>query len=124
MLRSCFRLYPDIIKHFSHSDNSDALEKEIFESSKDIFFDAVIKRGTADGKILGFDYITPHKSATSEPIPIHILKLLPGVTMEFRFSLSSGLLSKEEKLDLFKALLSLFGIGAKTNVGYGILAEK
>ena len=121
MLRSCFRLYPDIVKTFADCDEVSELEKEIFVSSKDVFFDAVIKSGDRDKKILGFDFITPHKSATEEPVPIRILKLLPGVNLEFRFALTNGILNADKKKKLFEALLSTFGIGAKTNVGYGVM---
>ncbi len=61
------------------------------------------------------------------PNPIHIIKILPGVTFEFRFilhhaTLPSGIeISAENKQELFRMLLCYFGVGAKTNVGYGIL---
>jgi len=49
------------------------------------------------------------------------------VTFEFRFilhpaTLPSGIeISAENKQELFRMLLCYFGVGAKTNVGYGIL---
>ena len=49
------------------------------------------------------------------------MKLLPGVRLMFAFHLYNGLLSAEEKRELFRILLSIFGIGAKTNTGYGQL---
>ena len=56
-----------------------------------------------------------------------MLKILPDVKFEFRFRLADSMLSEEcivsadVKRRLFMELLSIFGIGAKTNVGYGIL---
>ncbi len=46
--------------------------------------------------------------------------------MEFRFKLvdtkiGNKELKKEDKLNLFKEILTTMGIGAKTNVGYGQL---
>lgn len=106
------------------------LETDIFEGD-DIFLDGVLAKGAAGGKFLGADYITPHypldKDLLKNPNPIHILKVLPDVTLEFRFilhsaTLSSGLhISASDKTALFSKLLCYFGIGAKTNVGYGIL---
>lgn len=53
------------------------------------------------------------------PNPIHIIKILPGVTFEFRFilhhaTLPSGIeISAENKQELFRMLLCYFGVGAK-----------
>lgn len=100
------------------------LDKDIFEGS-DIFLDAVLAKGSKDGSILGADYITPHypldKNLMKNPNPIHIIKILPGVTFEFRFilypaTLPSGIkISAENKQELFRMLLCYFGVGAKTN---------
>ena len=46
---------------------------------------------------------------------------MPDVRFEFRFKLTDGLLTASEKECLFKELLMLFGIGAKTHTGYGVL---
>jgi CRISPR-associated protein Cmr6 len=51
------------------------------------------------------------------------LKILPEVTIQFQFDLKDGLLTKGQKEDLFRRLLLDFGIGAKTNVGYGQFEE-
>lgn len=111
----------------------DALAKEIFgvargedepeSDGQDIFLDAVVYDGDSKGRLLGDDYITPHPSPTKNPKPIRFIKVLPDVRFEFRFILKDGTITKEEKEKLFKELLLLFGIGAKTNVGYGILKE-
>ena len=98
------------------------LEKEIFDDN-DVFFDAVIFKGDKSGKIVGEDFITPHKDELKEPIPLKIIRIVPDVVFEFRFILHDGLLSADQKSDLFKSLLICFGAGAKTNTGYGILKE-
>lgn len=119
--------------------NVEFLEKEIFEGKKfiklddqnwpvykaistyhrDIFHDAAL---SGNGLFLDTDYITPHKDQFQEPNPIMFLKIRPDIQIRFFFDLKdsvNGLLSKEGKLILFETILSTFGIGAKTNVGYG-----
>jgi CRISPR-associated protein Cmr6 len=45
---------------------------------------------------------------------------MPGVTVQFNFDLKDGIFLKaDQKADLFKLILQYYGIGAKTNVGYG-----
>ena len=77
--------------------------------------------------MLGFDYITPHGSATQSPVPIRIIKVLPNVQFEFRFKLT-GIedikLSAGKLKNIFKELILLFGAGAKTNVGYGVFTDE
>ena len=137
LLRSYFS-YPDVIREFLGKDLTDkevkALMLDIFEENDrsaadtDIFFDAVIRRGDENGRILGFDAITPHgEDLTKNPVPIKMIKILPDVVIEFSFRLNPSKIgeyeiSPEEKTNLFKEILCTFGIGAKTNVGYGVLA--
>ncbi len=125
MLRSCFKNSPGVIDEILGEGKYDikALEKEIFDDAKDIFFDAVLYDGNECGLVMGEDYITPHKEATKNPIPIKMIKILPDVRFEFRFILKDGLLKADEKLELFSTLLQVFGVGAKTNVGYGVLVN-
>ena len=84
-------------------------------------------RGDENGRILGFDAITPHgEDLTKNPVPIKMIKILPDVVIEFSFRLNPSKIgeyeiSPEEKTNLFKEILCTFGIGAKTNVGYGVL---
>lgn len=104
------------------------LEKAIFDNG-DIFFDAVICKGDAEGRMLGFDYITPHSSVTKNPVPIRIIKVLPEVQLEFRFKISdkeiNGIRFTEGKIKwLFRELILLFGAGAKTNVDYGVFSNE
>jgi CRISPR-associated protein Cmr6 len=112
----------------------------IYIYNRDIFFDAYlvstqhpeIKRSSYQNRkpFLGDDYITPHinrkkpeLSPFTNPIPLMFLKILPEVTIQFQFDLKDGLLTKEQKEKLFRQLLLDFGIGAKTNVGYGQFEE-
>lgn len=94
---------------------------------RDIFYDAHIKGDYSEKGILDFDYITPHKKPLKNPDPIKFLKILPEVTFVFNFNLHDSILSSkkafkaEHKKALFKKILTIVGIGAKTNVGYGQL---
>ena len=103
--------------------------KSIYQ--RDIFFDAVIVRADRKGRILCSDSITPHgDNPLKNPVPITFLKIAPGCKLQFRFKLvkteivhegCTKILSAQEKLDIFKDILTTVGIGAKTNVGYGQL---
>ena len=94
---------------------------------RDVFFDAVIIKPNKKNMILASDSITPHKNnPLQEPVPITFLKIASGCTLEFRFDLKTSTIDGIEvsaacKLALFKNILRDFGIGAKTNVGYGQL---
>lgn len=145
LLRSYFA-YPDVVAEllgdaFPAEYKGEAaagfvkkLENNIFgkddESGVDVFFDVVVKNGDKNGKVLSFDYITPHVAgATKNPTPIKILKILPEVVLEFSFSLKDSVVEgttipADKKQLLFRDIISHFGIGAKTNVGYGALSPK
>lgn len=99
---------------------------------RDIFFDAYPiasqykGNGQSDqGRFVGLDAITPHGSnALKNPIPLRLLKVLPEVTFRFQFRLHDTEIGNlkilnAQKLQLFKTIIATFGIGAKTNVGYG-----
>ncbi len=103
----------------------------------DVFYDAYVSRGGNGQKVLGSDFITPHKHKNPDkrnldpfvnPVPIQFLKVLPEVTFTFQFDLKNTtiapeheVISPDHKWKLFKHLLTTLGIGAKTNVGYGRL---
>ena len=108
---------------------------------RDIFFDGyivssdhpAIKRSTYQNlkPFIADDFITPHLnrkipelSPFTNPVPLMFLKILPEVTIQFQFDLKDGLLTKKEKEKLFGRLLLDFGIGAKTNVGYGQFKQR
>lgn len=138
LLRSIFKYYPDRVnpveeilrgKGFDDIGKDDvaALEQAVFDNA-DTFLDAVVYDGNEYGQLMGFDYITPHKNPVANPIPIRIIKVLPDVRFEFRFVLSDKkikdkVLTADALKELLKELLILFGAGAKTNVGYGVLTD-
>lgn len=136
LLRSYFE-HTEVIKSLIEKECNDkivnAMKHDIFEDddessdNKDIFFDAVVRCGDGKGFVMGYDSITSHgNDLTKNPVPIKILKILPDVILEFSFQLKDFkfdefTLTAKEKENLFKKILCLFGIGAKTNVGYGVL---
>ena len=130
VLRSHFREHPDAVSAILNHLGIDVAPKdikkcetEIFED-EDCFLDAVVYKGDSHGLIVGKDYITPHgDDATKSITPLMMLRILPDVKFEFRFVLKSRTLSAESKLKLFEMLFILFGIGGKTNVGYGRLVQ-
>ncbi len=91
----------------------------------DVFFDAVINIDKTGAKpFLANDFITPHENPLKNPNPIQFLKVLPGICFEFRFKLSDkSSWNSDLKIKLFKKILSILGIGTKTNVGYGQFVE-
>lgn len=98
--------------------------KQVFEGKKsdnpyqrDVFFDAIPVK--VENKLFGIDYITHHPSPLKNPNPVSFLRVEPGVTFKFRMRLSDIGVSKEYKELLFKTIILNFGLGAKTNVGYG-----
>jgi CRISPR-associated protein Cmr6 len=98
---------------------------ELFEDNATVFYDAYIVGTHRDnhGKIFGSDYITTHHSdeemgAFMDPTPIKFLKILPEVTWQFQFEVKH-----EIGVELFKKIILDFGLGAKTNVGYGQFRE-
>lgn len=99
---------------------------------QDVFFDAfpVPKDGTK--KLLNLDSITPHPNQLKDPKPLKMLRVRPGVVFCFRFRLGESRIAVDgveyvitplQKKALFKRILLDLGIGAKTNVGYGVLEE-
>lgn len=135
MLRSYFKEHGNVVAEILKAETQKEwtaedvgiLEEDIFVNH-DVFFDAVIYWGDKYGNILSMDFITPHQSSLKNPIPIRILKINPGVKLEFRFQLydhavGDKWIDKNKLMNLFGELLQLFGVGAKTNVGYGIMEK-
>lgn len=81
-------------------------------------------------RLLAMEYITPHASEFLNPIPISMLKIKPGVKFRFVFickDYKDGdrvIVSAEEMTKLFKSIILDMGIGAKTNVGFGVMSEQ
>ena len=107
---------------------------------RDVFYSAFLTDSEArNGNILGFDNLTPHQESTStevtdenhvvlsedvtkNPVPLTMLRILPKTVMTFSMKLNDGTeFTKEEKFRIFLRILEDFGVGAKTNVGYGTL---
>lgn len=116
--------------------SNDALsEKDIEELETNMFDDGDVFLGAypeINGKqsLLDMEYITPHKEKFKNPIPISLLKIKPGVCFKFGFIFKdyricdNVIITAEDKLKLCKQILLDMGIGAKTNVGFGVLLEK
>lgn len=105
-------------------DDNDRDSRSVYE--RDIFFDAIVVDTNSHNRFLAADSITPHGSnPLKNPVPLTFVRIASGCKIEFRFRLiDSGPLTASEKETLFKAILIAFGIGAKTNVGYGRLEYK
>ena len=103
---------------------------------RDIFHDAFpVEAG--NGILLGEDYITPHvggaeteaeieQKSLKEPTPIMFFKIMPNVSFRFDFKLSEQdivigdkTVSAKDRQYLYSQIITDFGVGAKTNVGYG-----
>ena len=128
ILRTAFTSYPQVVSEFlqvmGRADVTDiaALDTEIFKGG-DIFLDAVVYDGDIRGHVMGSDAMAPHTKEYESAAAYILLKVLPGVRFEFRFILSDGVLSAKEKKDLFSRLIRLFGVGSRTNVGFGKFKE-
>lgn len=116
-------------------ENKDILElgNQMFNHG-DIFADALLvgygtrmKQHGPVKQVLTEDYITPHTGGPlAQPIPIKIVKVAPGVTFAFCFKfnetkIGAKVVSASMKKALCAAILQDLGVGAKTNVGYGVL---
>ena len=141
VLRSAFA-HDEYIKSVLNDPSVDVrkLEKEIFEGIKeekkdaegnitevdyfpvperDVFYDAFPE---TKGNLLLMEAITPHgEDLTKNPKPLTLVKVKPEVTFAFSFRLNNGTVTASAKLNLFKQIIEDLGIGAKTNVGFGIM---
>ena len=73
-------------------------------------------------KIFSIDTITPHDHPLHEPVPLRTLAIRPGVKMDFYFIFNTSIspvLCDTEIKTLFEYLITEYGVGAKTNSGYG-----
>lgn len=113
---------------FASADRKNCVYYSLHE--RDIFYDAFpVKGGGKNGKkILGMDAITPHgDNPLKNPVPLPFVKILPGVTIKFNFSLGAPPflgIGADERRVLFGKILVNAGVGAKTNVGYGQFKDK
>ncbi len=140
--------YPDKVKKlediiFEGKNGKDKEGNDIYlpSSKQDIFLDAYpcegveadvfvenppkpVKIGNLVQKLfLGEDVITPHRHPLKDPVPLKHLKILPGVKMKFQFLLNDLGMPAKDKEKLFRYLLCLGGVGAKSSVGFGQLTD-
>lgn len=139
IIRSSFK-HPDYIKEKLGENYPDEkitlLEQWIFEGktgetpipvySRIIFFDALIFPGKEG--FLAEDFLTPHSTLFSEPVPIKFLRIIPGSGITFGFkipeqtSLAQDFSIDASRIrDLFKEIILDIGVGAMTGYGYGHL---
>lgn len=117
-------------KEFSVEDIEEIISKSIFEGSigernlpiykRDKFIEGRIL--VEKKPVLEKDYITPHKKEKLNPL--ELLKIAPKTKIEIILELHdleiAGIkITADEKLKLFKEILYIVGLGAKTNTGYG-----
>ena len=133
------QLEVDIFGHTHTYDPHYQADKNAEEGQgKDVFFDAFPIQPDSGGHLVGLENITSHLSSEAgydgltKINPITLLKVMPGVVFFFRFLLhdseiksgeKSILITADEKLRLFKKIIADFGMGAKTNVGFGLLED-
>ena len=111
-----------------------ALMKWIFGDEKpgNINFIGVFPKIDGQAELLATEYITPHESVFKDPDPIGMLKIKPGIKFRFVFICKDYkekdgdkvILSADQMTKLFKNIILDMGIGAKTNVGFGVMTEK
>lgn len=125
--------YEMFIKGLLGKDEIDVigLKENIFENN-DLFLGAYPEMKLCkDRTLLEEEYITPHnKGQFKNPIPISLIKVKPNVAFSFGivahdYKSEDGIIvTAEEKLNLFKQIILLSGVGAKTNVGFGKFGEE
>lgn len=134
-IRSLIADIPQVNKLVLEDEDILELGNQMFNYG-DIFADALLvgygtrmKQHGPVKQVLAEDYITPHTGGPlAQPVPIKIVKVAPGVTFAFCFKFSetkigAKVVSASMKKALCTAILQDLGVGAKTNVGYGVLKE-
>ncbi len=124
MLRGYFQRHPLAVAEVlgCSPEEIPRMEQAFFEEG-DTFFDAVVFDSDHRGRLLGREFVTMQDRHTGAFRGITMLKVRPGVRFQFRFLLTDGLLTPERKLWLYRQLLLIGGIGSRTRMGYGVLAE-
>lgn len=131
VLRSAFKYHSDYVSKLLgiEKDRISDIEKIIFEEGTDkvIFFDAVPVMAGKNNRLFGLENITPHPDELKNPIPLTLLKVIPNVVFLFRFGFKQweknqhDNISVKTLLEVFKTILCTLGVGAKTNVGFGVM---
>ena len=83
----------------------------------DVFYDAYVSGPDNIKDYIGLENITPHSNALKNPIPITMLKIMPGVLIKVAIK------TDDKSFCVYKRILQDMGVGAKTNVGFGIIEE-
>ena len=106
-------------------EGEDEREQPLAMPLRTVFFDAYPCACGKDG-LLGFDSITPHdREGLKEPNTIRMLKVKGGVRWRFPFRFAAMEPARRQALvQVFQQILMDWGIGAKTNVGYGTLVQR
>lgn len=112
-----------LAEYITGSKDKELLDKLLESLDKNIFIGAYIVGVYGENKMLmDIDYITPHSDELKNPIPIPFIRINPDVVLEFFFIIKDENSDKDENreyLEAYKRIITEFGIGAKTNVGYG-----
>lgn len=98
---------------------------------KGIFYGVFPDVNSADNhRLLTDDYITPHTDEFTNPIPVRMVKIKPDIKFIFKFSCvpykdekNDIIITVDDMCDLFQDIILDMGIGAKTNVGYGVMVK-
>ncbi len=103
----------------------------VFEENEDVFYDVYVTYVEDNvSKIMDIDYITPHGDPLKDPTPISMLRLMPGVNITVCIKIKDDcdlgefVITPEQRFEIYNSIIQDFGLGAKTNVGYGKLTKK
>lgn len=126
MLKSYFREKKrEVVNELAESVGVDLSGVETRELAENLFEKEDVFIGgfpvvQSNGLLLDSEYITPHNDEFKNPIPISLVKVRPEIEFQFIFLLHDDKkLKADQKEELYRELLKLGGIGAKTNVGFG-----
>ncbi len=106
--------------------DGEVVKVEIPMGKRDVFYGAMVVPQNQK-PFLKQDFLAPHPSKIQSPNVLKFLAIAPETEIEFFFSLKDSILSSgkkiaaESKKVAYKKILEDFGVGAKTNVGYGIM---
>jgi len=118
--------YGEIEKTLSKEDKRERvkeLEELLFENTR-ISYLGVFPVIRTPVNLMKTDFITKHEELKN-PNPVGILKIKEDIVFRFCFSVpESNKYDREKIVQFFKQIILIWGIGAKTNVGYGQFCEK
>ncbi|MBR4344491.1 MAG: type III-B CRISPR module RAMP protein Cmr6 [Lachnospiraceae bacterium] len=95
----------------------------LFEKTELSYMGAFPILGNGPTKLLKTDFITKHEKMKN-PNPIEILKVREGIVYRFYFRIPDNPRYRRNNIiKFFKQIILIWGLGAKTNVGYGLFDE-